>query len=39
MNLLPNKVWQRSLLGIGFLVALYLLYWLIYHFSREAHAF
>ena len=37
--MLPKKTWQRSLLGIGFFVALYLLYWVVYHFSREAHAF
>ena len=38
MKILPNKPWQRSLLGIGFFVALYLAYWVVYHFSREAHS-
>ena len=36
--MLPTKAWQRSLIGIAFFVALYLLYWVIYHFSPEAHA-
>ena len=37
--MLPKKTWQRSLLGIAFFIALYLAYWVVYHFSREAHAF
>lgn len=37
--MLPSKAWQRSLIGIAFFVVLYLLYWVIYHFSPEAHAY
>ena len=37
--MLPKKSWQRSLIGIAFFIALYLLYWVVYHFSPEAHAF
>ena len=36
---LPKKTWQRSVLGIAFFIALYLIYWIVYHFSPEAHAF
>jgi len=37
--MLPKKPWLRSLIGIAFFVGLYLLYWVVYHFSREAHAY
>lgn len=37
--MLPKKTWMRSVAGIAFFIALYLLYWVIYHFSREGHAF
>jgi len=39
LKLLPSKAWQRSLLGIAFFISLYILYWVVYHFSPEAHAY
>jgi len=37
--MLPKKAWQRSLISIVFFIALYVLYWVIFTISPEAHAY
>jgi hypothetical protein len=37
LTILPQKTWQRALLGVALFVAMYLGYWIVYHFSRDAH--